>query len=198
MEGRFEMKKTMKSIALVSGSLTFAGGILYSKLSWHFLLPITITSGTIFYHMAVRLLIGFLFDSFLDNQTDVHRKWYQVSTCELAKYEKIGVKNWKQKMPTYDTESFDHTMHSWGEIAKATCQAELVHECNMIVSFVPLFFSIWFGAFPVFLVTSILAALYDSLFVIMQRYNRPRILRLVDKELRRANRRERNLSNEKM
>ena len=70
MEGRFEMKKTMKSIALVSGSLTFAGVILYSKLSWHFLLPITITSGTIFYHMAVRLLIGFLFDSFLDNQTD--------------------------------------------------------------------------------------------------------------------------------
>ena len=58
------------------------------------------------------------------------------------------------------------------------CQAELVHEVNIAVSFVPILFSVWVGALPVFVITSILAAGYDLLFVILQRYNRPRVLRL--------------------
>jgi glycosyl-4,4'-diaponeurosporenoate acyltransferase len=38
-----------------------------------------------------------------------------------------------------------------------------------------------FGAFWVFLITSVLSALMDLLFAIMQRYNRPRILKLCRK-----------------
>lgn len=56
-------------------------------------------------------------------------------------------------MPTYDQALFDPKLHSWEEIAKAVCQAELVHEVNIAVSFVPLFFAIWVGGFPVFLIT---------------------------------------------
>lgn len=56
-----------------------------------------------------------------------------------------------------------------------TCQSETVHEVNMLLSFVPLLFSIWFGSLDVFLITSCGAAL----FVIMQRYNRPRLMRLM-------------------
>lgn len=62
------------------------------------------------------------------------------------------------------------------------CQAELVHEVNVILSFLPVVFSYWFGALAVFIVTSLLAALFDMIFVIMQRYNRPRILRLIQKK----------------
>lgn len=37
--------------------------------------------------------------------------------------------------------------------------------------------------FPLsFLLTSLAAACFDLLFVIMQRYNRPRILRIIDKK----------------
>ena len=58
------------------------------------------------------------------------------------------------------------------------CQAELVHEVNAAVSFVPLLFSVWVGAFPIFLITSIIAAGFDLLFAVIQRYNRPRVMRL--------------------
>lgn len=42
-------------------------------------------------------------------------------------------------------------------------------------------FTIWFGSLEVFIITSCLSALFDSIFVIMQRFNRPRLMRLVKK-----------------
>jgi len=81
-------------------------------------------------------------------------------------------------MPTYDAAAFDASKHSWEELAQTMCQAELVHETNVILSFVPVAVSAWLGAFPVFLITSVLSAVFDLLFVCMQRFNRARILRL--------------------
>ena len=85
-------------------------------------------------------------------------------------------------MPSYDPELFSPRKHSWSEIAQAMCQAELVHSTIIPLSFLPLLAAIPWGDFPVFFITSLLAACYDALFVIMQRYNRPRILRLIEKE----------------
>ena len=48
----------------------------------------------------------------------------------------------------------------------------------MVLSFVPVAFSVWFGSLGVFLITSFAAFLFDSVFVILQRYNRPRLMRL--------------------
>lgn len=85
-------------------------------------------------------------------------------------------------MPTYDPTCFDPKLRSWNEIAQAMCQAEIVHEVIVVFSFLPLLAAIPFGAFGVFLITSLLAALYDLCFVIMQRFNRPRILKFIEKE----------------
>lgn len=58
------------------------------------------------------------------------------------------------------------------------CQAELVHETIVVLSFLPIAGGIRFGAYPVFIITTVLAAGYDLLFVMMQRYNRQRVLML--------------------
>ncbi|MFR7829957.1 MAG: hypothetical protein ACLU3F_00175 [Blautia wexlerae] len=58
------------------------------------------------------------------------------------------------------------------------CQAELSHEVIVIFSFLPLLTVPAFGAFWVFLITSVLSAMMDLSFAIMQRYNRPRIMKL--------------------
>ena len=100
----------------------------------------------------------------------------------MALYERLNVKHWKRGMPTYDQTLFDPRLHSWDEIAQATCQAELVHETIAVLSFLPIAGGVWFGEYPVFLATSVLAAGCDLLFVAMQRYNRQRILRLVKRE----------------
>ena len=84
-------------------------------------------------------------------------------------------------MPSYEPELFDPQKHTWNEIAQAMCQAELVHETITFLSFVPVLFAIWFGQLPVFLITSLLAAAFDMQFVILQRFNRPRVVKFINK-----------------
>ena len=55
----------------------------------------------------------------------------------------------------------------------------------MLLSFLPVLTVPIFGAPGVFWVTSTLAALFDCCFVILQRYNRPRFIRILDKERKR-------------
>ena len=53
------------------------------------------------------------------------------------------------------------------------------------MSFLPLLAAVPFGAFWVFFLTSLGGALFDLSLVILQRYNRPRILRLAQRQDRR-------------
>lgn len=176
------MSKVMKWAAAVSVAATFLFSILYAHLHSAFLLSLAITFATISYHLCVRLLIGILYHFLMKNRADYRRAWYQLHPWEQKLYDRLQVKRWKDNMPTYDMATFDPHIHSWDEIAQAMCQSELVHETNVIFSFPPLLAAIWAGAFPVFLITSVLAACYDLLFVIMQRYNRPRIIRLIRRQ----------------
>ena len=80
-------------------------------------------------------------------------------------------------MPAFQPALFDTKIHSWSEIAQAMCQAEVVHEIIVVLSFVPILFSIWVGALPVFLITFFLSAGMDLMFVILQRYNRSSVIK---------------------
>ena len=172
------MAKTMKRISAITLLLTIGCFGLYRVTSYRFLLPFTITFGTTAYHFIIRLMVGVGTDSIMHNQANYHKKWYQVSDFEMKIYQKLKVKKWKNKMPTFDADVFDITKHSWDEIIQATCQSELVHEINVFFSLLPIIASIWFDSFWVFLITSVLGAGFDLMFVMMQRFNRTRILKL--------------------
>ena len=168
------MAKTMKVLALCS----FVGFLLCFGRN----LSLCISFGTVFYHLAMRLTVGHIYDHAMQNRANLSSKRWQLRPWEKSLYEKLGVKKWKGNMPTYDPELFSPQKHSWEEIAQAMCQAELVHSTIIPLSFLPLLAAIPWGSFGVFLITSLLAACYDAIFVIMQRYNRPRIMRLLKKE----------------
>ena len=85
-------------------------------------------------------------------------------------------------MPTYDPAAFSMRNNSLEQIVYNSCVSEAVHEVIVLFSFVPLLFTFLWGALPVFLITSMLAAAFDSCFVMMQRYNRPRLLRILSKK----------------
>ncbi|MBR2046694.1 MAG: hypothetical protein IJ958_11280 [Agathobacter sp.] len=170
------MAKIMKMTVVISFVLTLAFCFLYEVSSNSLIFSLAITFGTIAYHIIVRLLVGNIVNLIMKNKADYTKKWYQVSATEMKLYKKLKVKQWKNKMPTYDKDTFDISKHSWEEIIQATCQSELVHEINVVISFVPIIASVWFGAFWVFFITSTLSAMFDLLFVFMQRFNRARIL----------------------
>ncbi len=174
--------KIMKISALSSALLTLLFIVLYTNAPSSLLFTLAITFAVTAYHFIMRLLVGLIINLLLHNRANYNAAWFRVSDLELRFYNKINVKKWKGRMGTYDPDSFDVKSHTWGEIAQATCQAELVHEVIILLSFLPLFAAIPFGAFPAFAITSVLAACFDAMFVMMQRYNRPRIIKLIRKE----------------
>jgi len=186
MNGDDNVKKVMKSLAALftAGFMIFT--ITYGMTRMDILLSVLITLGTFSYHFLMRLIVGYGIDAVYHNEMNYHRKWFQPRKWEKRLYKKLKVKTWKDKMPTYDADTFSFEMHSMEEIVKAMCQSEVVHEIIVVFSFIPLLLAIPFGTFWVFFITSILAAGFDMLFVIMQRYNRPRLVRLLEKAERKC------------
>lgn len=164
-------------------------GLLFSGTIYYFiknpaLYSLSITFGTIFYHFAMRLAVGFLINNKFHNHIDYTLKWFKERAFEQKFYIWIQIKKWKKWAPVFNPKDYDLKNNSIAEIIQVTCQAEVVHEIIMILSFVPVIFSVWFGAAEVFLITSCAAFLIDSIFVVLQRYNWPRLMRLLkDKQL---------------
>jgi hypothetical protein len=64
------------------------------------------------------------------------------------------------------------------EVIGATCQAEIVHETIMALSLLPIILIPYLGAAVAFIITSVLSVLIDFAFVMLQRYNRPRLVQI--------------------
>lgn len=172
----------MKTITAISFIAFAAATILYAELNIGLFLSLSVAFATIFYHLGIRLLIGLLFNRFMKNKADYTKKYYHIHAWEFKLYKFFQVKKWKDKLPTYNPKSFSLKSNSLEDVAQVMCQSELVHTVNAAISFIPLIAAVWFGKFFVFLITSVLAAVSDLIFVIMQRYNRTRIVKLIEKQ----------------
>lgn len=175
------MAKKMKLTALCSVLATLVLTVLYQYVKSGLLYSLAITAGTLAYHFVMRLIVGAVVDAVMHNRADYRKLWYQLRPFEERLYNKLGVKHWKSKLPTYDPSLFSVKERSFDEIAQATCQAEIVHEVIALFSLLPIFAAIWFGSFWVFLLTSIAAACVDLTFAILQRYNRPRLVKMAER-----------------
>lgn len=167
----------MKSLAAIFFGVTVVFSVLYGLCGNAWLLSASITCGTSCYHFAMRLLLGALV-------APVKRAsaWFRPHKWEPAVYSLLGVKHWKNHLPTYDPSQFSLAENTLEQVIGNMRSAEVVHELIMLCSFLPLLMIPVFGAWPAFLITSVLAALFDSLFVMAQRYNRPRLERILSKQ----------------
>ena len=145
---------------------------------------LAITAGTCFYHFAMRLAVGALMPRILKPGA-AERPYFRQRSFEPGLYKALKVKRWKSRMPTYNPDDFDPRKHSWEEILQSGCVAEAGHGLMVLLSFLPVLTVPVFGAAGVFWGTSVAAAAVDGSFVILQRFNRPRILKILQKERRR-------------
>ncbi len=173
--------KKIKISALVLVVLTIIFTISYQYSPNTVILSIAITFGTISYHFLMRLAVGYIVNGIFHNRFDYNRKQFQEKNFEKRLYEVLRVKKWKDKMPTFAPEMLDLKVHTLEEIAGAMCQSEVVHMIITVLCFVPVLATLIWGTFWVFFITSVLSACVESMFVIMQRYNRPRVIRMIEK-----------------
>lgn len=142
---------------------------------------ITITVGIALYHFAMRLFIGSVVNLIMKNKADHNSIWFREKRFENKLYKLMRVRKWKKYLPTYSPVTFDTTQKTVKEIVGATCQAEIVHEIIMVLSLVPIALIPLFGGAAAIIITSFLSMLIDLTFVILQRYNRPKLIRVMER-----------------
>ena len=140
-----------------------------------------ITAFTIMYHFWVRIIMGNVSKLF-KNYINYNQWLFKERKFEKGLYKFLRVKNWKGKALTYNPESFSLKEHSLAEIANTMAKSEVDHWINEAISLSTLLFAIPWGQFWIFFITAIVAMIFDSQFIIIQRYNRPRILKVLGRE----------------
>ena len=142
---------------------------------------ITITIGVALYHFVMRLVVGSFVNLIMKNKANYNSVWFREKRFEKKLYNLFRIRKWKKYIPTYSPDTFDTNQKTVKEIVGATCQAEIVHEVIMVLSLLPIAVIPFLGGAAAIFITSFLSMLIDSVFVILQRYNRPRLLRVVDR-----------------
>ena len=142
---------------------------------------IAITFGVTLYHFLMRLAVGTGVDLIMKNKANHKNAWFREKRFEAELYRILRVRKWKKHLPTYSPDTFDTSKKTVGELVGATCQAEIVHEIIMVLSLLPVVMVPFFQGAAAFIITSLLSMLFDSLFVILQRYNRLKLVRIMDR-----------------
>ena len=178
------MVRKMMAVSAITLVLMFVFWGIFLANEVRIFFTLGIVSLTICFHFSVRLVIGGVIDYFFKNRVDYTKKRYQPKGFEKGLYKTLRVKKWKNRMPTANEDYFSVKKHSLEEIVMAGCQAEIVHELCAAAGFLSVLFAIPFGDWWVFFITAAVGAVYDMVFVIIQRYNRPRLMKALEREKR--------------
>jgi len=135
-----------------------------------------IVTFTVLYHFWLRIIMG--------NVTKLFRirhdlRWFCELPFEKKLYRLLRVKRWKDKALTYDPQAFSLKKHTLEEIANTMAKSETDHWINEIISLTTILFGLLWGYTWLFAVTALAAMIFDAQFIVIQRYNRPRVLRLM-------------------
>lgn len=140
-----------------------------------------ITAFTITYHFWGRIILG--------NVSKLFRKyinykqwWFKERKFEKKLYEILKVKKWKGKALTYNPEQFDLKQNSLEQILNTMTKSEVDHWINEAISISTMFFGLIWGETWIFVLTAIAAMIFDGQFIVIQRYNRPRIIKILERQ----------------
>jgi len=139
-----------------------------------------IVAFTIMYHFWVRIIMGNVSKLF-KKHINYKQWWFKERKFEKKLYKFLRVKEWKGKALTYNPETFSLKEHSLEEIVNTMTKSEVDHWINEVISLSTLLFAIPWGGFWAFFISAIFAMIFDSQFIIIQRYNRPRIVKILEK-----------------
>ena len=149
----------------------------------NYILWIGITAFTVTYHFWGRIILGNVSKLF-KKSINYKQWWFKERKFEKKLYEFLKVKKWKGKALTYNPEQFDLKENSFEQIVNTMTKSEVDHWINEVVSISTMFFGLIWGETWIFVLTAIAAMIFDSQFIIIQRYNRPRIIKILEKENR--------------
>ena len=159
--------------AAVCFALYYSGTVRHGAVLW-----VGVTAFTIVYHFEGRLIMG-----------EWTKKWnirydhpfFRERKFERRLYKLLRVRDWRGKVLTYDPSMFDVKTRTYSAIAYSMSKAETDHWINELISLSTLIFGLIWGEMWIFALTCVVAMLFDAQFILVQRYNRPTVVRLINK-----------------
>ena len=170
------------AITLITSIICFV--LYYSNIHRNTVIIWTgIVAFTIMYHLWVRIIMGNVSKLF-KKHINYNKKWFKERKFEKGLYKLLRVKEWKGKALTYNPELYSLKDNSLEEIANTMCKSEVDHWINEVILLSTLLFAIPWGEFWIFFITAFAAMIFDSQFIVIQRYNRPRVLKSIERKKR--------------
>ena len=160
--------------AAVCFALYYSGALCSSALLWA-----GIISFMILYHFGLRILMGNVTRYI---RIDCNSLLFRQKPFEKGLYKLLRVRKWKDKVLTFDPASFDFENRTPLQLAQTMTKSELDHWINEIISVLSILFALIWGCLPACLLSALAAMLFDAQFIIVQRYNRPIVLRLMGRQ----------------
>ncbi|MGN1305550.1 MAG: hypothetical protein ACI4YB_11015 [Oscillospiraceae bacterium] len=182
-----QFSRLFKAITVLLAILSFVFFVLYRTYHTVPLFSLTITAATMFYHFVMRLAVGTAVDALTKNGINFESRWFREKKFEKKLYKLLKVKKWKHIIPTWEPQKFSLEHNEIKKIIENMCAAEIIHEMIILLGYVSLLFSL-FTPDPkenllIFVITAFFAGCCDAFFVILQRYNRLRIVKIYNKSI---------------
>ena len=137
----------------------------------------------ILYQFGLRILFGEITKRCKINY---RHPWYRRRAFEPKLYKLLRVRKWKDKVLTFDPAAYDFQHRTLEQLAATMAKSELDHWFNVLLSIGGIFFTLLWGCAPAFWISSVLAILFDAQFIVVQRYNRPIVVRLMERRAAKA------------
>lgn len=142
-----------------------------------------IVSFMILYHFGLRIYMGTVTKKW--NITYNH-PWFKQRSFEKKLYKLLRVRKWKDKVLTFEPEMYNFQSRTLSQLATTMAKSETDHWINEIISVISTFFLFIWGCPAAFIISAVAAMIFDAQFIIVQRYNRPIVLRLSKRQQKAA------------
>lgn len=130
----------------------------------------------ILYQFGLRILFGEFTSRRPPNYS---HPLFRPRAFEKRVFRVLHVREWKDRVLTFNPENYDTKTRTLHELASAMAKSELDHWFNVLLSLTMLLFPLLWGGFFAFFTAAVAAILFDLQFILVQRYNRPIVLRLI-------------------
>ena len=154
--------------------LYYSGTVKSDLVLW-----IGIVTFMVLYHFGLRIFMGEVTKRFKINYK---HPWYTQRKFEKKLYKLLRVRKWKEKVLTFDPAAYDVNNRTLEQLATTMSKSELDHWINEVISVVSMLFTFIWGCWPAFVISAVAAMIFDAQFIVVQRYNRPIVLRLLERK----------------
>lgn len=177
MKSNFKAKMIFITELLLIGFVVFYAIFLFFRTS--IFKTITVTLGVLLFHFAMRLFVNWFFKSMKGRPWNHTNKWFRERNYERGLFKVLRVASWKNHIPDYNPEDFDQKQKKLSKMISNSCREEVTHIVMIIANFLPILLPISLSGVNFWLLfwLSVLGGIIDLMFILKQRYNRPRMVK---------------------